>query len=90
MMYPFMTLNDDTEIVHSEMYSDGRVKVYIERPDAEDGFHHVTCWLPDGKWEGNEGFSDEDMAYFRKLVRSTANLILEFAADGGFANASGF
>ena len=28
MMYPFMTLNDDTEITHSEMLEDGRVKVY--------------------------------------------------------------
>ena len=27
MMYPFMTLNDDTEITHSEMRADGRVKV---------------------------------------------------------------
>ena len=33
MMYPFMTLNDDTEITHSEMKEDGRVKVYIETPD---------------------------------------------------------
>ena len=32
MMYPFMTLNDETEIVHSDMQNDGRVKVYIERP----------------------------------------------------------
>ena len=30
MMYPFMTLDDDTEIVHSEMKPDGRVKVYLE------------------------------------------------------------
>ena len=30
MMYPFMTLNDDTEITHSEMKADGKVKVYIE------------------------------------------------------------
>lgn len=30
MMYPFMTLNDDTEITHSEMKPDGKVKVYIE------------------------------------------------------------
>ena len=29
MMYPFMTLNDDTEITHSEMKADGKVKVYI-------------------------------------------------------------
>ena len=33
MMYPYMTLNDNTEIVHSEMLEDGRVKVYIEKPD---------------------------------------------------------
>lgn len=47
MMYPFMTLNDDTEITHSEMKSDGRVKVYIETPDLKDGFHHAACYLPD-------------------------------------------
>ena len=35
MMYPFMTLNDDTEITHSEMKPDGRVKVYIETPDEK-------------------------------------------------------
>ena len=29
----FMTLNDDTEITHSEMLPDGKVKVYIETPD---------------------------------------------------------
>ena len=30
MMYPFMTLNDHTEIVHSEMHADGSVLVHIE------------------------------------------------------------
>ena len=45
MMYPFMTLNDDTEITHSEMKPDGRVKVYIETPDDFGGFRNVTCWL---------------------------------------------
>jgi len=30
MMYPFMTLNDNTEIVHSEMKADGKVKVLIK------------------------------------------------------------
>lgn len=37
-MYPFLTLDDNTEIVHSEMRSDGTVKVYIEKPDAKDCF----------------------------------------------------
>ena len=30
MMYPFLTLDDGTEIVHSEMLPDARVKVYME------------------------------------------------------------
>ena len=47
MMYPFMTLPDETEIVHSQMLDDGRVKVYIEKPDRQDCFHHATCYLPD-------------------------------------------
>ena len=29
MMYPFMTLDANTEVVHSEMLPDGRVKVYF-------------------------------------------------------------
>ncbi len=43
MMYPFMTLDDSAEIVHSEMRQDGTVKVYIEKPDEKDGFHHAEC-----------------------------------------------
>ena len=30
MMYPFMTLDDNTEVVHSEMLPDHRVKVYLK------------------------------------------------------------
>ena len=43
MMYPYLTLNDDTEITHSEMKENGQVKVYIETPDEKDGFHNVVC-----------------------------------------------
>lgn len=38
MMYPFLTLDDGTEIVHSEMLPDSRVKVYMERADEKLGF----------------------------------------------------
>lgn len=51
MMYPLMTLNDETEIVHSDMLDDGEVKVYIEKPDEKYGFRHATCWLPGYRWE---------------------------------------
>lgn len=45
MMYPFLTLDDGTEIVHSEMKEDGRVKVYVEKPDETDFFHNAVCRL---------------------------------------------
>ena len=43
MIYPFMTLEDNTEITHTEMLTDGRVKVYVETPDAKDCFHSLVC-----------------------------------------------
>lgn len=90
MMYPYLTLNDDTEITHSEMLPDGRVKVYIETPDLKDGFHNATCYLPDYTWEDINGYSEAEMTYFRQLIRDNAHLIMEFSREGGFANASNF
>lgn len=89
-MYPFMTLNDDTEITHSEVRPDGTVKVYIETPDDDGGFKNATCFLPSYQWTDIKGYSDEEMKYFHELVSSTAHLIMEFAGEGGFENASGF
>lgn len=76
MMYPFLTLDDGAEIVHSEMGQDGRVKVYIEKPDAKDVFHHATCWLPGYDWQGIFGFTPQQMDRYAEVVQSTAHLIL--------------
>ncbi len=86
MMYPFMTLDDDDEIVHSEMDKDGRVKVYIEKPDEKDCFHRATCYLPTYTWEDVFGFSDEEINRYKKVIESTAHLIMEFSQKGGFNN----
>ena len=88
MMYPFLTLDDGTEIVHSETLADGRVKVYMEKPDERDCFHHATCWLPEYHWEDIFGYSEAEMSYFRQLVRNNAHLIMEFSRDGGVLNAT--
>lgn len=79
MMYPFMTLNDETEIVHSEMKKDGRVKVYIEKPDEKDGFHHAACWLPDYTWEDVVGFGAADISRYRGIIVSCADKIMSAA-----------
>ena len=90
MMYPFLTLDDGTEIVHSEMKSDGRVKVYLEKPDEKDCFHHATCFLPNYEWQDIYGFSPDEIARFGDVIKSTAHLILQFSKEGGFENASSF
>lgn len=71
MMYPFMTLDDGTEIVHSEMGSDGTVKVYMERPDEKDCFHHAACYLPDYRWEDVLGFTEGELSRLREVIEST-------------------
>ena len=90
MIYPFMTLNDNTEIVHTEMDSDGNVKVLIETPDEKLGFKQATCILPDFEWINISGYSDSELDYLKELVSSQTDLILEFSQTGGFDNASGF
>lgn len=64
MMYPFMTLEDNTEIVHSEQLENGEVKVYIETPDENDCFHSMTCYLPSYRIE-----VDGDSEIIKRLRR---------------------
>lgn len=90
MMYPFMTLNDDTEITHSEMKPDGSVKVYIETPSDEGGFHNATCWLPEYRWEKVNGYSKTEVSFFGQLLKDNAHLIIEFSREGGLLNAANF
>ena len=50
MMYPYMTLNDGTEITHSQLLDlqhDGTitVEVHFERP-TDTGFDSARCSLP--------------------------------------------
>ena len=83
MMYPYMTLNDGTEITHSEMKADGRVKVYFKTPDEIDGFHSAVCWLPEYIWEDIRGYTEEELARFNQLLVNNAHLIIEFSQEGG-------
>ncbi len=90
MMYPFLTLDDAAEIVHSEMRPDGTVKVYIEKPDAKDGFHSAVCILPGYQWQDISGFSEAELARYNEVIHSTAHLIFQFSQEGGFDSAAGF
>ncbi len=90
MMYPFMTLDDKTEIVHSDILIDGKVKIYVEKPDSNDCFHRLTCYLPSYELEDVYGFSEDEIIRYLDIIKSTAHLIIEFAKGKGFENASNF
>lgn len=92
MLYPFMTLDDGTEIVHSEaIENDGKekVKVVMETP-VIGGFKHAECWLPDYKWEAVDGYSHEEISKLETIIKQLSAVIINLARQGGFDNASGF
>lgn len=88
MFYTFMTLNDGSEISHSGVLEkDGReeVKVCIRKP-INGTFHSASCWLPDYKWEKIDGFSKEEIEYYREYIATIAHIIMQLAREGGFEN----
>lgn len=92
MLYPFMTLEDATEIVHSESYMDHEkecVRVEIEKP-IEGGFASAQCLLPEYIWSDINGFTNEEIQRYQELIETLAHIIISLAREGGFDNASGF
>jgi hypothetical protein len=89
MMYKFMEFPDSTEVTHSEMREDGSVKVCVERP-VEGAFKTAYWELPSYRCFDIEGFGADELAEQRRYLESNAHLIIRFARNGGFENASGF
>lgn len=75
MLYPLLTLSDQTEMLYSEIKPDGRVKVYVEKPDAKDCFHNAVCWLPGYTWEDIFGFTPAEVRRYEQLIRAEAHRI---------------
>lgn len=77
MMYPFMVLDDKTEVVHSDAYIDNgveTVKVYFEQP-VYGGFHSAECYLPSYTWKNIYGFSPEEISKYEDFLKSVAQSI---------------
>lgn len=85
MIYPYMTLADETEIVHTQIIEkDGiqTVEVHFERP-TEDGFDTARAVLPTYEWIIRNGFTDEEIQKFEVFLKSNAHLFYRFAQNGG-------
>ena len=84
MIYPYLTLNDGTEYTHSEMKADGTVLVYVETPDAEDGFHSLLCVLPKYEIKDVIGYTEEEQEKILARIKKNAHWIIKYSQSGGF------
>ena len=85
MMYPYMTLADETEIVHSHLIEENGVRmveVHFERP-KELGFDSARCRLPTYDWTIRDGFTDNEIMRFERFLRDSAHLLYKYAEIGG-------
>ncbi len=89
-MYPFMVLDDKTEVVHSDSYDMNgieTIKVYFEQP-VDGGFRSAECYLPSYEWKNIDGFSQEDVSRYEDYLKSVAHIVIELAREGGFDHAA--
>lgn len=85
MMYPYITLSDETEITHSHIIEENniqKVEVHFERPN-EKGFDVARCILPSYTWIKIEGYTSEEIEEFNEILRHNAHLFYKYASIGG-------
>lgn len=83
MLYPYMTLTDETEIVHSQIIEEQgekKIIVHFERP-TENGFDSARCELPSYRWILQDGYSDAEISNFEELLKKNTRQIWESASD---------
>ncbi|MGI6451609.1 MAG: hypothetical protein ACOX3R_15500 [Desulfitobacteriia bacterium] len=80
MMYRYITLADETEIVHSHIIEENGmqfVEVHFERP-TDEGFDIARCVLPTYTWIRREGFTDKEISKFERFLYSNAHLLYKY------------
>jgi len=85
MMYPYMTLADETLITHSHLLGEGEdktVEVHFERPKPY-GFDAARCVLPSYEWIIRDGFTDEEITVFERMLQDGAHTFFKYAGIGG-------
>ena len=86
MFYPYCTINDSVEVVHTPLH-DGKTMVHFEEPDEILGFKTLDCLIPSYQISNIYGFSQEEINFLVQFCKSNAHLLIEYASKGGIANA---
>lgn len=86
MFYPYCTIGNDIEVVHTPLDESGYTLVHIEIPDEECCFKTMDCLIPSYKVSNVVGMSDEEVEEFVDFCHRHAHLLLKYASIGGIAN----
>ncbi len=82
MMYSYITLDDETTIVCSDIQPDQTIIVNVERP-RDYGFDSASCTLPSYSWTSHCGFSEHDLDFLMTTIRNNAPLIYRLSIEAG-------
>ncbi len=84
MLYPYMTLKDETEVAFSEIKQVNNretLTVYFEKP-VVGGFVTAECVLPDYKWTV-KGLTASEINTLQTFVERNSKSFFKFARQGG-------
>lgn len=81
MIYPLLSLYDGKEFTHTDMQSDGKIIVYVEIPNAIDGFHSLECVLPNFEIKNVRGYSALKQKKILEIIKDNVDRIM----DQGFS-----
>ena len=79
MMYPLMPLSDGTELVRSDFLPNGKIKVYVEKPDEKVCFHSAVYLLPDELWQDIKGFTDGELDLYKSAIESIPESVFQIS-----------
>lgn len=79
MIYPLFTLMDGTEYTYTELRNDGTIIVYVETPDAVDGFHSLECVLPGIIVRNVQGYTFQEQQEILDIIKAHAEYICNTA-----------
>ena len=83
---PYMTLWDETEVVHTCSDNIEDVIVYFEKPH-EDGFKHLKISLHNFKIHDVKGFNEYEKKDLIRFCFNNYDLIAEYSKVGGVFHA---
>ena len=77
MIYPLLSLYDGTEITFTDLQNDGNIIVYVETPNAIDGFHSLECVLPDYEVRNVQGYSQSKRDKILEIIKNNVDRIMD-------------